>query len=280
MPTPFRRVARPVRPGYSVFIEYTLKQILLKSYLQFFCKFYAILLGLIRKTCYLCDVVPFTEATKAEGRERHIYNKGVYCALCLTHRNLAHFRYCQEHGNSGCPTGCVMSHPFCWCTPVCQWIGVTFISGVGFRVARSTVSGNARASMRGTSDGENSHAFLYVYVNQKYCLICSFGSCGHLSKKTMEHRLLFEHLMRNAFDCQRAEFSFANADYYDAGIDKHREMKIIVVCAILAMAQKRKHTQIQEKLRNIAKVLDDKNNYTLADVNEILDKLHIDGLLF
>ena len=131
-------------------------------------------------------VVPFTEAPKAEGRERHIYNKGVYCALCLTHRNLAHFWYSQEHGNSGCPTGCVMSHPFCWCTPVCQWIGVTFISGVGFRVARSTVPGNARASMRGTSDGENSHAFLYVYVNQKYCLICSFGSCGHLHEKDMK----------------------------------------------------------------------------------------------
>ncbi len=41
----------------------------------------------------------------------------------------------------------------------------TFISGVGFRVARSTVPGNARASMRGTSDGENSHAFLYMYVS-------------------------------------------------------------------------------------------------------------------
>lgn len=41
---------------------------------------------------------------------------------------------------------------------------ITFISGVGFRVARSTVPGNARASMRGTSDSENSHAFSYVYV--------------------------------------------------------------------------------------------------------------------
>ena len=43
---------------------------------------------------------------------------------------------------------------------------ITFISGVGFRVARSTVPGNARASMRGTSDGENSHAF-FVCVRQE-----------------------------------------------------------------------------------------------------------------
>ena len=44
-----------------------------------------------------------------------------------------------------------------------------YISGVGFRVARSTVPGNARASMRGTSDGENSHAF-FVCARQE-CFI-------------------------------------------------------------------------------------------------------------
>lgn len=96
----------------------------------------------------------------------------------------------------------------------------------------------------------------------------------------MEHRLLFEHLMRNAFDCQRAEFSFANADYYDAGIEKHREMKTFVVCAILALAQKRDNIKTKEVLRNIAKELDDKDSYTQADVDEVLGKLHIDDLLF
>ena len=61
--------------------------------------------------------------------------------------------------------------PFCRHTFVCRRIGDTFISCVGFRVARSTVSGNARASMRGTSDGENSHAFLYMYVNINFIFL-------------------------------------------------------------------------------------------------------------
>ena len=103
---------------------------------------------------------PLTEAPEAEGRGRHTYDKGVYCALCLTHRNLANFWYSQEHGNSGCPDGmCNVTRPYCWRALVRQECGATYISGVGFRVARSTVPGNARASMRGTSDGENSHAF-------------------------------------------------------------------------------------------------------------------------
>jgi hypothetical protein len=96
----------------------------------------------------------------------------------------------------------------------------------------------------------------------------------------MEHRLLFEHLMRNAFDCQRAEFSFANADYYDAGIEKHREMKTIVVCAILVLAQKCDNAKTKDILRNTAKGLDDKDSCTQANVDEVLDKLNVAGLLF
>lgn len=59
---------------------------------------------------------------------------------------------------------------------MCRRIGITFISGVGFRVARSTVSGNAKASKCGTSDGENSHAFLYMYVNINFIFL-SLGVC-------------------------------------------------------------------------------------------------------
>ena len=40
---------------------------------------------------------------------------------------------------------------------VCQ--GSDIHTGVGFCVARSTVMGDARASVCGTSDGMNSHAF-------------------------------------------------------------------------------------------------------------------------
>jgi seryl-tRNA(Sec) selenium transferase len=37
--------------------------------------------------------------------------------------------------------------------------------GVGFCVARSTISGNAKASESGTSNSTDSHAFFYFLVN-------------------------------------------------------------------------------------------------------------------
>lgn len=62
---------------------------------------------------------PLYGSPSAEGRGRHIYDKGVYCALCLTNRNFATFWYSQEHGNSGCPTGCVMCMSFCRHMDIC-----------------------------------------------------------------------------------------------------------------------------------------------------------------
>lgn len=70
---------------------------------------------------------------------------------------------------------------------MCRRIGITFISGVGFRVARSTVPGNARASKCGTSDGENSHAFLYMYVNINFLFSCLWVFAGLLqTERNME----------------------------------------------------------------------------------------------
>lgn len=88
----------------------------------------------------------------------------------------------------------------------------------------------------------------------------------------MEYRLLFEHLMCAAFDSQRWDFSFVNADYYGAGIDKHPEMKAVMVCALLALSQKRPDTK--EQLREWAKSLDDKETYQLDDIHEVLEKLY------
>lgn len=88
----------------------------------------------------------------------------------------------------------------------------------------------------------------------------------------MEYRLLFEHLMCAAFDSQRWDFSFVNADYYDSRIDKHPEMKAVMVCALLALSQKRPDTK--EQLREWAKSLDDKETYQLDDIHEVLEKLY------
>ena len=46
---------------------------------------------------------------------------------------------------------------------VTEWVYVHI--GVGFCVARSTKPGNAKASMRGTSSGTDSHAFLSLTID-------------------------------------------------------------------------------------------------------------------
>lgn len=126
---------------------------------------------------------PLYGSPKAEGRGRHIYDKGVYCALCLTLGNFATFWYSQEHGNSDALRDVLCARPFCLCTLVRRRIDATFISGVGFRVARSTVPGNAKASKCGTSDGENSHAFLYMYVSINFLFSCLWVFAGLLQTK-------------------------------------------------------------------------------------------------
>lgn len=78
--------------------------------------------------------------------------------------------------------------------------------------------------------------------------------------------------MRKAFDCPRWGVSFANADYYDSGIDKHPEMKAVMVCALLALSQKR--PDAKEQLREWAKSLDEQDCLDWGNLNEILEKLY------
>lgn len=78
--------------------------------------------------------------------------------------------------------------------------------------------------------------------------------------------------MCTAFDSQRWDFSFVNADYYGAGIDKHPEMKAVMVCALLALSQKRPDTK--EQLREWAKSFDDMASLDWDYLNEILEKLY------
>lgn len=88
----------------------------------------------------------------------------------------------------------------------------------------------------------------------------------------MEYRLQFEHLMCAAFDSKRLDFSFVNADYYNADIDKHPEMKAVVVCALLALSQKR--PDAKEQLREWAKSFDEMDSLDWGYLNEILEKLY------
>ena len=96
----------------------------------------------------------------------------------------------------------------------------------------------------------------------------------------MEDRLLFEHLMRDAFHCDRAEFSFANADFYDSGVGEHPEIKACIVCALISLAYQKNEGELRDKFLNAAKEVDNKNSFTDADASLILQDLHKKGLIY
>ncbi len=92
----------------------------------------------------------------------HIFGKRLLNALFLTYRNFATFSHGQGRGNSRCLVDVYnhrrLGHVF-------RKVGMPRFGihiGVGFCVARSTVMGNAKASIRGTGDGTATHAFLYI----------------------------------------------------------------------------------------------------------------------
>ena len=82
----------------------------------------------------------------------------------------------------------------------------------------------------------------------------------------MDYRLIFEHLMCDAFSCARADFGFANANFYDAGIGKHPEIKIYITCALIALAYKKYDGERRAELLDMAKEMDNKMMFTDDDI--------------
>ena len=80
--------------------------------------------------------------------------------LVLDESKLRNFQYSLEHVSSRCPRDVIYSHPFTGMAH-CAMQGVLYPYwercihiGVGFDVARSTVLGIAKASIRGTGNRE------------------------------------------------------------------------------------------------------------------------------
>lgn len=95
----------------------------------------------------------------------------------------------------------------------------------------------------------------------------------------MNYRLIFEHLMCDAFSCARADFGFANASFYDAGIGKHPKTKAYVICALITLAYKKYEGEHRAELLGMAKEIDDKKTFTDADVDNILAALTTKGFV-
>lgn len=119
----------------------------------------------------------------------------------------------------------------------------------------------------------DSHAFLYIDVNIHLLPMRKSGSgwSEKLCVIMVECRLVFEHLMRDAFHCERADFSFVNADCYDAGIEKHPEIKAYMVCALIALARNENYSSFSSELLKLAKLIDGRNKFSNADFDSALE---------
>ena len=83
-----------------------------------------------------------------------IYRKSVICALCLTGRNLAVPKQIVKLQSNNDAHGYVVFMPLIVCKLLLAAYdsGIYIHTGVGFGVARSDYLGDARASIRGTSN--------------------------------------------------------------------------------------------------------------------------------
>ena len=115
--------------------------------------------------------------------------------------------------------------------------------------------------------------FLYIDVNIHLLPMRKSGSgwSEKLCVIMVERRLVFEHLMRDAFHCERADFSFVNADCYDAGIEKHPEIKAYMVCALIALARNENYSSFSSELLKLAKLIDGRNKFSNADFDSALE---------
>lgn len=90
----------------------------------------------------------------------------------------------------------------------------------------------------------------------------------------MEKRLAYEHFLCKAFDCERLELSFVSAGCYDAGVEKHPEIKFIVICALLALSNKSCYENYREKIKSIANRIDGKEKFSNRDLDKVLEEVN------
>ena len=125
---------------------------------------------LFQNFVYLCCILPrqcFPIRGRADGWD-DIYEEGVYLTLCFpAHRNFATFGNCWEQGSGRCLRGYVIHRidreASCPKEGRVRLVG-RYISAWASALLVQTVSGNAKASMCGTSNRYRLPRFLFIYV--------------------------------------------------------------------------------------------------------------------
>ena len=100
----------------------------------------------------------------------------------------------------------------------------------------------------------------------------------------MDDAYSFESLVRSAFDCDRFEFLFANADYYSNNIfykDKSvglAKINSIIICALFALRKKFEDNSAKQKIidscRKKLTQYDIVQQYSYESINDVLSTLY------
>ena len=86
----------------------------------------------------------------------------------------------------------------------------------------------------------------------------------------MEPRMIYEHLMQKAFNCERFEYPFVNADYFDGAERNHPvEYPIYVKCALIILLKN--GNRHEDELNNAIKSIEE--NPSLENTDSILINL-------
>ena len=94
---------------------------------------------------------------------------------------------------------------------------------------------------------------------------------------TMEPRMIYEHLMRDAFNCKRFEYPFVNADYFDGAERNHpAEYPIYVKCALIILLKK--GNQHEDELKQAIRLIEE--NPSVENTDSILIDLSEKNILF
>ncbi|MBR3725142.1 MAG: hypothetical protein IKN11_07155 [Bacteroidales bacterium] len=89
--------------------------------------------------------------------------------------------------------------------------------------------------------------------------------------------MIYEHLMRDAFNCERFDYAFVNADYYDGAERNHPvEYPIYVKCALIILLKNgnRHGDELNEAIRSI------EDNPTVKNTDNVLIDLSEKKILF
>lgn len=90
-----------------------------------------------------------------------------------------------------------------------------------------------------------------------------------------ELRLLYEHLMRQAFHCERREYKFTDADYYDQLSSHLTEAGAFMLCALINLSSTNANPIIADLIREL-----EENEASQELIDSVLQKLYDSKIIF